>query len=155
MTCEPGHTAASPTANNWPPSAPSRSEAKNRPPRKPEPSETIEASVFSTKIIAIICNGNLKMPVRCSAPWPDDMTCGEIDRQQADQRAADHRPQRRLYPQPREQQFAGGDAAHQDDAEHGGQQAEPGGDHDVVDGEVRHSAGLDAEPAGVKACAVR
>ena len=38
----------------------------------------VEASAFSTKIKAMVASGSLKMPVRCSAPWPDDITCGEI-----------------------------------------------------------------------------
>src|SRR5262245_13443245 len=57
-----------PKANNWPPSAPRRSEAKNKPPRNPEPSEMTEATAYSTKIIVIAASGSLKMPVRCRAP---------------------------------------------------------------------------------------
>ena len=41
-------TAASVPANSLPTSAPRNSEAKNRPPRKPEPIETAEANDFST-----------------------------------------------------------------------------------------------------------
>ena len=33
---------------------------------------------MSTKISAIAATGSLKMPVKCNAPWPDDITCGEI-----------------------------------------------------------------------------
>ena len=50
--------------------------AKNNPPRKPVPSETIDASAFRTKTPAMICNGIETRPEKCSAPCPDDITCG-------------------------------------------------------------------------------
>ncbi len=42
--------------------------AKNNPPRKPEPSEMIEASAFSAKTPAMICNGIETRPEKCNAP---------------------------------------------------------------------------------------
>ena len=46
------------------------------PPRKPEPSETTEAAALSVKMSAITWSGRSIIPVRCSAPCPDDITCG-------------------------------------------------------------------------------
>src|SRR6266852_2165449 len=56
--------------------APSSSEAKNRPPRKPLPSETMDATALSSSTIASSPSGRSMMPARCSAPCPDDITCG-------------------------------------------------------------------------------
>ena len=50
--------------------------AKNNPPRKPLPSETIEASALSRNTPAMTASGIETMLVKCSAPWPDDITCG-------------------------------------------------------------------------------
>ncbi len=47
-------TVARPAANSLPVSAPRNSEAKNNPPRKPEPIETAEATDFA-KISSAIC----------------------------------------------------------------------------------------------------
>ena len=52
------------------------SEAKNKPPRKPLPSDTIEASAFRTKTPAIMASDSDTIEVKCSAPWPDAITCG-------------------------------------------------------------------------------
>ncbi len=50
--------------------------AKNNPPRKPEPSETIEATALSANTPAMKASGIATMPAKRSAPWPDDITCG-------------------------------------------------------------------------------
>ena len=48
-----GETKAITPANTLPSSAPRNSDAKNRPPRKPEPSEIAEAASLSTKTLAM------------------------------------------------------------------------------------------------------
>ena len=50
--------------------------AKNNPPRKPLPSEMIEAIAFSTNMVATTVSGIETKPAKCSAPCPDDITCG-------------------------------------------------------------------------------
>src|SRR4051794_5072179 len=52
-----GERYDAPSASMRPASAPSSSEAKNNPPRNPDPSETIEASALSANSSAIIFNG--------------------------------------------------------------------------------------------------
>ena len=68
----------SPTASRWPPSAPIRSEEKNKPPRKPEPSEAIDARILSTNTTATVRSDRSSMPATRNAPWPDDMICGDM-----------------------------------------------------------------------------
>src|ERR1700727_1793020 len=76
-------------ANRWPPSAPIRSEEKNSPPRNPQPSEAIEATIFSTKSSATARNDRSSMPATRNAPWPDDIELGRrkmLRHQKTDQR---------------------------------------------------------------------
>ena len=65
-----------PSANKRPPSVPMSSVAKNNPPRKPLPSETIDAIAFRMNSEAMNASGIDTMLVKCSAPCPDDITCG-------------------------------------------------------------------------------
>src|ERR1700738_511477 len=53
-----------------------KSGAKNSPPRKPLPSEITEAIAFSMNTPAMTINGIKTNPSKCSAPCPDDITCG-------------------------------------------------------------------------------
>ena len=69
-------TSANAPANSLPSSAPRNSEAKNSPPRKPEPMDTAEATAFSM-ISSAMCSMlyGASSEIR-SAAWPDDMTAG-------------------------------------------------------------------------------
>ena len=71
-----GQIVVSATASSWPPSAPISSDEKNMPPRKPEPSEMIDATILSTKKQRHGPKRQASIPAKCSAPWPDDITCG-------------------------------------------------------------------------------
>ena len=68
--------SASRPANSAPTRVPMNSEAKNRPPRKPKPSEMPEARHFRASSPPIQISGSCVVRSRCSAPWPDDSTCG-------------------------------------------------------------------------------
>ena len=114
------------------------------------PSETIEASAFSTKISAIVVERQLENAGQMQGAVAGRHDLRRHHRQQADHRAAHHRPQRRPHPQAREQHLAGGDPAHQRDAEDSRQQADAAGDHHVMHGEAGYRAGFDAEPVGRK-----
>ncbi|KAG1530142.1 hypothetical protein G6F50_017516 [Rhizopus delemar] len=67
---------ASRPANRAPPRVPMNREAKNRPPRKPNPSEMPEARHFRVSRPPIQISGRCVVRSRCSAPCPDDSTCG-------------------------------------------------------------------------------
>ncbi len=52
------------------------SAAKNNPPRKPLPSDITEATAFRMNTVAMTASGIETMLEKCSAPCPDDITCG-------------------------------------------------------------------------------
>ena len=47
------------------------------PPRNPEPSEAIDATILSTNNSATVRNDKSSIPATRKAPWPDDMICGD------------------------------------------------------------------------------
>ncbi len=56
--------------------APSKREAKNRPPRKPDPSDTAEASIFRASTARTKLRSWAVEMSYCRAPWPADSTWG-------------------------------------------------------------------------------
>ncbi len=63
-------------ANALPSTAPRNNEAKNKPPRKPEPIEIADASAFSSTSSSRwvrVYSAPITTP---TAPWPDDSTAG-------------------------------------------------------------------------------
>ena len=64
-------------AKAMPVSAPASSEAKNSPPRKPDPSETAEASILMASSRTTVCTACTDVRSNCSAPCPADSACGE------------------------------------------------------------------------------
>ena len=78
------------------------------------------------------------MPVRCSAPWPDDITWGVTIASSPTMTPPIIGRIAGLTRSRVEQPLAGGDAAHQRDAEHAAEQADAGGDDEVVHREARH-----------------
>ena len=73
-----GMTVAIATANSLPIRAPKKREAKNRPPRKPEPREMVEARTFSPISRASAPIPSLAGRSILRAPWPAANTCGLI-----------------------------------------------------------------------------
>ncbi len=69
-----GHAANIPLASSRPASAPMNRDEKKKPPRKPDPSETIEDSDLIVTISAIVGSAASSTPEKYSAPCPDDIT---------------------------------------------------------------------------------
>ena len=67
------------------------------PPRKPEPSEMIDAAILSTKSSATVHSDSRSIPAKCSAPWPDDITCGATIANSPTRNPADRRSQRQPH----------------------------------------------------------
>ncbi len=110
---------------NLPTSAPRNSEAKNRPPRKPEPMETAEAIDFSTTSSADPGDaGSGAAITRPIAPCPGGQHRRRDQRQQPDDGAADHRAQPRGQAALAEQLLGQGHAAHDGDADQRADHAE-------------------------------
>ncbi len=63
-------------AKAWPARAPSSSEAKNRPPRNPDPSEIAEAAILMSSSPSTTATPCVAARSYCNAPCPADRACG-------------------------------------------------------------------------------
>ena len=85
------------------------------------------------------------MPAKCSAPCPDDITCGVSKREQADAETAERRAQRRPEAGLRQQRLAQRHAAHDGDAEQRREDPEQRRDGEIAPEHVADRTDADAE----------
>ena len=103
----------------------------------------------------MVASGNLKMPVRCSAPCPEDITCGEIMASRPTTAPPNIGRNAGFTRKRVNDNLTCRYAAHHHNAAHGSEHADKSRDHHVMDREIGYRAGLDAEPVGREDFAVK
>ena len=73
-----GHASSMAAANARPSMAPRNSDAKNSPPRNPEPSDMAEATALLPSSSSSVPNGSAAARPARNAPWPAPSTAGVV-----------------------------------------------------------------------------